>query len=50
MENQRKSSKSKGYSESLVSGRLHQSSDLEVSIFGKTCKRGLAWSCDVKDT
>ena len=44
---QRKSLESKGYSESIVSGRLDQNSDLEVRKCGKTCKRGPAWSCDV---
>ena len=44
---QSKSLESKGYSESIVSGRLDQNSDLEVRKCGKTCKRGLAWSCDV---
>ena len=33
---------SKGYSESTVSGRLHQNSDFEVRKCGKTCKRGPA--------
>ena len=41
---------SKGYSESIVSGRLHQNSDLEVRKCGKTCKRGPAWSCDISNT
>ena len=41
---------SKGYSESIVSGRLHQNSDFEVRKCGKTCKRGPAWSCDVNNT
>ena len=40
---------SKGYSESIVSGRLHQNSDLEVRKCGKTCKRGPAWSCDISN-
>ena len=44
---QRKSLESKGYSESIVSGRLDQNSDLEVRKCGNTCKRGPAWSCDV---
>ena len=44
---QSKSLESKGYSESIVTGRLDQNSDLEVRKCGKTCKRGLAWSCDV---
>ena len=35
---QSKSLESKGYSESIVSGRLHQNSDLE------------AWSCDIDNT
>ena len=43
---QSKSLESKGYSESIVSGRLHQNSDLEVRKCNKTCKRGPAWSCD----
>ena len=47
---QRKSLESKGYSESIVSGRLDQNSDLEVRKCGKTCKRGPAWSCDVTNT
>ena len=47
---QSKSVESKGYSESIVSGRLHQNSDLEVRKCGVTCKRGPAWSCDVKNT
>ena len=47
---QRKSLESKGYLESIVSGRLHQNSDLELRKCGKTCKRGPAWSCDVNDT
>ena len=45
-----KSLRSKGYSESKVGGRLHQNRDLEARKCGKTCKRGPAWSCDVKDT
>ena len=45
-----KSLESKGYSESIVSRRLHQNSDLEVRKCGKTCKRRSAWSCDVNDT
>ena len=44
---QSKSVKSKGYSESIVSGRLHQDSNLDARECGKTCKRGRAWSCDV---
>ena len=47
---QSKSLESKGYLESIVSGRLHQNSDLELRKCGKTCKRGPAWSCDVNDT
>ena len=47
---QRKSLKLKGYSESKVSGRIHQNSDLEDRKCGKTCKRGLAWSFDINDT
>ena len=47
---QSKSLESKRYSESIVSGRLHQNSDLEVKKCGKTCKRGPAWSCDVNNT
>ena len=47
---QSESLESKGYSESIVSGRLHQNSDLKVRKCGKTCKRGYAWSCDIKDT
>ena len=35
---QSKSLESKGYSESIVSGRLHQNSDLE------------AWSCNIDNT
>ena len=37
-----KSPECKGYSESIVDGRLHQNSDLEVRKCGKTCKRGPA--------
>ena len=44
---QRKSLESKGYSESIASGRLHQNSNLEVRKCGKTCKRGPTWVCDV---
>ena len=47
---QSKSLKSKRYSESIVSGRLHQNSDLEVRKCGRTCKRGPAWSCGVRNT
>ena len=46
---QRKCLESKGYSESIVSERLHQKSDLEVRKCGKTCKRGPAWFCDVSN-
>ena len=51
-QNNRKSEnlKSKGYSEGIVSGRLHQNSDLEVRNCCNTCKRGPAWSCDVNET
>ena len=42
--------KSKEYSESKVSGKLHQNRGLEDRSCGKTCKRGTVWSCDVKDT
>ena len=45
-----KSLESKGYSESIVSGRLHQNNDLEDRRCGKTYKRGPAWSCDVNNT
>ena len=45
-----KSLKSKGYSENIVSGRLHQNSDLEARNCGKTCKRGPAWSNELNDT
>ena len=44
---QRKSLDFKGYSESIVSERLHLNSDLEVGKYGKTCKKGFARSCDV---
>ena len=47
---QSKSLKSKGYSESIVSGRLHKNSDLEAKKCGETCKRGPAWSCDINNT
>ena len=47
---QSRSLKSKRYSESIDSGRLHQNNDLEARKWGKTCKRGPAWSYDVKDT
>ena len=47
---QSRSLKSKRYSESIDSGRLHQNNDLEAGKWGKTCKRGPAWSYDVKDT
>ena len=47
---QSKSLESKGYSESIVNGRLHQNSDLEVRKCGKTCKRELAWPYDVNNT
>ena len=46
---QRKSLESKGYSESIVSGRLHQKRDLEVRKCGKTCKNGPDWSCDINN-
>ena len=46
---QRKCLESKGYSESIVSERLHQKSDLEVRKCGKTCKRRPAWFCDVNN-
>ena len=47
---QSRSLKSKRYSESIDSGRLHQNHDLEAGKCGKTCKRGPAWSYDVRDT
>ena len=47
---QSKSLESKGYSESMCNGRLHQNSDLEVRKCGKTCKRGPAWFCDISNT
>ena len=47
---QSKSPESKGYSQNIVIGRLHQNSDLEVIKCDKTCKRGPAWSCDVNNT
>ena len=47
---QSKSLESKGYSESIVTRRLHQNSDLEVRKCGKTCKRGPVWSCDANST
>ena len=47
---QSRSLESNGYSESIVSGRLHQNSDLEVRKCGKTCKRGPAWFCDINNT
>lgn len=46
---QRKSLESKEYSESKVSGRLHQKRDLEVRKCGKTCRRGSDWSRDIND-
>ena len=45
-----KSLESKEYSQSKVCGRLHQKSDLGGRSCGKTCKRGPAWSCDVKNS
>ena len=47
---QSKTLKSKEYSESIVSGRLHKNSDLEARKCGKTCNRRPGWSCDVNDT
>ena len=47
---QSKSLESKGYSESIFNGRLHQNSNLEVRKCGKTCKRGSSWSCDINNT
>ena len=47
---QTKCLKSKGYSESTVSERLYQNTDLEARKCDKTCKRGPAWFCDVNDT
>ena len=47
---QGKSLESEGYSESIVTGKLHQNSDLEVRKCRKTCKRRPAWSCDVNNT
>ena len=47
---QSKNVESKGYSESIASGKLHQKSDLEVRKCGKTCKIWTAWPCDINDT
>ena len=47
---QSKSLKSKGYSKSKISGRLHQNSDFGARKYGKTCNRGPTWSCGVNDT
>ena len=47
---QSKSLESKGYSESIVTRRLHQNSDLEFRKCGKTCKRGPVWSFDASST
>ena len=46
---QGKSLESEGYSESMVTGKLHQNSDLEVRKCRKTFKRRPAWSCDVNN-
>ena len=40
----------KGYSESIISGRLHQNNDLEARKSSKTCKKEYPLSCDVKGT
>ena len=47
---QSKNLESKGYSESIVSGRLHQSSGLEGRKCSKNCKREPAWSCGINNT